>query len=68
MKIASYGNYGLHTFKFPVGKWGYVGIVPEALLNQRKNNLGLPITVSKLFDTEQEAINYFESIKKDIEV
>lgn len=63
LKIANYGAYGLHIIKFPSGKFGFVGSVPEILLNERRNKLGLPYKVSKLFDTLSDANKYFEDNK-----
>lgn len=63
MKIANYGAYGLHIIKLPSGKFGFVGSVPEILLNERRNKLGLPYKISKLFDTLYDATKYFEDNK-----
>lgn len=38
-------------------KYTIVGSVPVELTYQGKNSLGLPITKTKIFDTEDQAIN-----------
>lgn len=63
MKIASFGKYGLHTIQYPSGRFGYVGTVPEILCIEKKPVNKLPYTVSMSFDTEEEAIMHFESVK-----
>ncbi len=62
-KLLSIGAYGLHVIKYPSGRYGFVGCVPEILCDEKKDKNGLPITPSKVFDTENEAIEYFESKK-----
>lgn len=67
MKLANYGSYGLHTIKFPSGKYGYAGTLPILLCKEVKTMFGQQHN-SMVFDTEQDAINYFNSVKGIIEI
>lgn len=57
-KLASFGNYGLHVIQYPSGRWGYVGTIPEALCIE-KNTIYGPTMNSRVFDTMQEAIDFY---------
>ncbi len=63
MKLLSIGTYGLHTIKCPNGKFSYVGTVPAILTKEVKKPGRIPYNQCLVFDTEIEAINYFNSIK-----
>ena len=62
-KIGSFGSHGLYVMQFPSGKYGYVGTVPEILTEVRIQKNNLPYNGSVVFDTESDAIQYFENVK-----
>ena len=62
-KLASYGTYGLHTIQYPSKKWGYVGTIPEVLCVQKIGSFNVPYLDSRVFETEEEAIRFFEENK-----
>jgi len=66
-KLENYGRYGLNVIKYPSGRFGFVGTLPEMLTEERTQKNGLKYNCSKVFNTENEAILYFESIKNTIQ-
>lgn len=62
MKLLSIGNYGLHTIQYPSNRWGFVGSIPEVLCIEKSGMFG-PYLDSPVFETEDEAIKYFEERK-----
>lgn len=67
MKLASYGSYGLHTIKYPSGRYGYVGTLPLLLCKEVQTKFGKEHN-SMVFDTEQQAIDYFNAVRGQIEI
>jgi hypothetical protein len=63
MKLATFGTYGLHTIQYPSKRWGYVGTIPEILCIEKKGSFNVPYMDSRTFDTEEEAIKYYEDHK-----
>jgi hypothetical protein len=63
MKLLSIGKYGLHTIQYPSKRWGYVGTIPEVLCIDKKDHWGMLRKDSPVFETEAEAIQYFEERK-----
>jgi len=63
VKLNSYGTYAMHVIQYPSGKFGYVGSLPEIFTAERTQMSGLKYNASLVFDTEAEAIQFYNDNK-----
>ena len=57
-------EYKLSIVKYPSGKYGFVGNIPEELCELRKNNIGQEFLASKVFNNKKEITKLLKNYEK----